>query len=95
MLQYNSIEKIKKNTWIIIIAVVAVVVLVDFYIFFLGSHEKSLPSSQKVPTSQKAPTLGSQIFEKTQNSLQGKLPETNPFKDQKNPLNVIYKNPFK
>ncbi|MDP3792336.1 MAG: hypothetical protein Q8Q89_01265 [bacterium] len=40
------------------------------------------------------PTLGSQIFDKTQNQLQGQVPDANPFKNQKNPLDVIYKNPF-
>lgn len=41
------------------------------------------------------PTLGSTIFEKTQSSLKGQVPDTNPFSDQKNPLDVIYQNPFK
>lgn len=39
--------------------------------------------------------LGSQIFEKTQNPLEGKLPETNPFAEvQTNPFKNIYPNPF-
>ncbi len=90
MLQYNSVERIKKNIWIIIIALVVAVALADFYVF-IRSHKKSLP----LPSSQKAPTLGGTIFEKTRNPLKGKLPEINPFKGQKNPLDVIYKNPFK
>jgi len=43
---------------------------------------------------QEAPSLGSQIFEKTQNTLEGQVPGANPFKDQKNPLDAIYQNPF-
>ena len=39
-------------------------------------------------------TLGSEIFDKTQSPLEGQVPDTNPFKNQKNPLDVIYKNPF-
>lgn len=39
-------------------------------------------------------SLGSQIFDKTQNQLQGRVPDANPFKDQKNPFDTIYKNPF-
>ena len=39
-------------------------------------------------------TLGGQIFDKTQNQLQGQVPDANPFKDQKNPFDAIYKNPF-
>ncbi len=48
-----------------------------------------------------APTLGSEIFEKTQNPLKGKLPDTNPFDDQPNPfgdktnpIEKAYTNPF-
>ena len=41
-----------------------------------------------------APTLGSEIFDKTQNQLQGQVPDVNPFKGQKNPLDTIYQNPF-
>jgi len=41
------------------------------------------------------PTLGSEIFDKTQNQLQGQVPDANPFKDQKNPLDTVYQNPFK
>ena len=43
---------------------------------------------------EEVPTLGSEIFDKTQNSLEGQVPDANPFKDQKNPLDTIYKNPF-
>ena len=41
-----------------------------------------------------APTLGSEIFDQTQSPLEGQVPDSNPFKDQKNPLDTIYKNPF-
>ncbi|MBI4039280.1 hypothetical protein HY388_00440 [Candidatus Daviesbacteria bacterium] len=37
--------------------------------------------------------LGSQIFEKTQNPVQDKIPETNPF-TKVNPFKGVYKNPF-
>ena len=40
------------------------------------------------------PTLGSEIFEKTKNPLGGQVPDANPFKDQRNPLDSIYQNPF-
>ena len=49
----------------------------------------------KKQASEEAPSLGSEIFDKTQNPLGGKLPDTNPIKDQKNPFDTIYKNPFK
>lgn len=50
--------------------------------------------SKNKQTPKETPTLGGQIFDKTQNQLQGQVPDTNPFKDQKNPLDTIYKNPF-
>ena len=50
--------------------------------------------SKNKQVSQEAPTLGGQIFEKTQNQLEGQVPDTNPFKDQKNSLDTIYQNPF-
>ncbi len=51
-------------------------------------------SKNKQPQKE-TPTLGSEIFDKTQNQLQGQVPDTNPFKNQKNPLDTIYQNPFK
>ena len=50
--------------------------------------------SKQAPSSQGAPTLGSEIFDKTQSPLEGQVPDANPFKDQKNPLDAIYQNPF-
>ncbi len=83
--------KIKKNFWIIVavVAVIAVVVIIALVVFLL-SHKKS-----PLPSSQKTPTLGGTISEKIQNPISGKLPDTNPFKAQKNPLDSIYQNPFK
>ena len=40
-------------------------------------------------------SFGSQILDKTQNPLQDKVPQANPFQNtQTNPLKNIYKNPF-
>lgn len=40
-------------------------------------------------------SLGAQIFEKTQNPLEDKIPETNPLAATKsNPFKNIYPNPF-
>ena len=50
--------------------------------------------SKSEQTQEKTPTLGSEIFDKTQNQLQGQVPDANPFKDQKNSLDAIYQNPF-
>lgn len=58
-------------------------------------------SKNKQAPLQETPTLGSEIFEKTQNPLGGKLPDTNPFADQPNPfgdktnpIEKAYTNPF-
>jgi hypothetical protein len=50
--------------------------------------------SKNKKVQKEAPTLGSEIFDKTQNPLEGQVPDANPFKDQKNPLDSIYQNPF-
>ena len=52
--------------------------------YWYWSKSKQAPSS----------SLGSEIFDQTQNPLGGNVPDSNPFKDQKNPLDAIYKNPF-
>ena len=70
---------------LIIGGVVAIVVIASL-VFWYWSKNKQAPKE--------TPTLGSEIFDKTQNQLQGQVPDANPFKDQKNPLDVIYKNPF-
>ena len=70
----------------IIIAIAVVLVIVAGVGFWYWSKSKQ--------SSKEAPSLGSEIFDKTQNSLEGQVPDTNPFKDQKNPLDAIYKNPF-
>ncbi len=71
---------------IIIIAVAVIVIAAG--IFWYWSRSRQAPSLQG------APSLGAQIFDKTQNQLQGQVPDVNPFKDQKNPLDAIYQNPF-
>lgn len=69
---------------IIIILIVAGAV---FFLVFKGVIKNPLQKSS--PNS----NLGSQIFEKTQNPLEEKLPETNPFA-KINPFKGVYKNPF-
>ena len=74
-----------KQKTIIIVAAVVLVIATGTGFWYWSKNKQS----QK-----EAPTLGSEIFDKTQNQLQGRVPDTNPFKDQKNPFDVIYKNPF-
>src|SRR3989344_4385537 len=50
-------------------------------------------SSKQAPP-EEGSSLGSEIFDRTQSPLEGQVPDTNPFKNQKNPFDPIYKNPF-
>lgn len=80
----------KQKTIVIAVIVILVIAAVGYWYW-----------SKSKQTSQEAPTLGSEIFEKTQNPLGGKLPDTNPFDDQPNPfgdktnpIEKAYTNPF-
>ena len=72
-----------------IVLVVAVIIGAVWFWFF------------KTEPAEEAPSLGSEIFEKTQNPLEGQVPDTNPFADQPNPfgdktnpIEKAYTNPF-
>lgn len=77
---------------IALIPLIIVLLLVAGIAYFLISKgiiknplQKNSPNSN----------LGTQIFEKTQNPISGKIPETNPFAEvQTNPFKNIYPNPF-
>jgi len=71
----------------IIIGIVVIILVAAGFGFWYWSKNKQAPKE--------IPSLGSQIFDKTQNTLKGQMPDVNPFKDQKNPLDAIYQNPFK
>ena len=75
---------IMDNKKLITVVVIMMLIMACGIGFWYWSKSKQAPSS----------SLGSQIFEKTQNPLEGQVPDTNPFKDQKNPLDAIYQNPF-
>ena len=75
-------ESTKSKT--IIIAIVVALIIAAGVGFWYWSKSKQAPSS----------SLGSEIFDKTQNQLESQVPDANPFKDQKNPLDSIYQNPF-
>ena len=77
-----------KSKPLILVSIIAAVIIIAGVGFWYWSKSKQAPSSQG------APSLGSEIFDKTQNPLEGQVPDANPFKDQKNPLDAIYQNPF-
>ncbi len=79
----DTIEVTMDNKKLILIVVIMLIIAGGIG-FWYWSKSKQVPSS----------SLGSEIFDKTQNQLQGQVPDANPFKDQKNPLDAIYQNPF-
>ena len=74
-----------KSKPIILVSIVIAVIIAAAGFWYWSKNKQA----QK-----ETPTLGSEIFDRTQSPLEGQVPDTNPFKDQKNPLDVIYKNPF-
>jgi len=81
------VENKSKTT---IIAVVVTLVIVAGVGLWFWSKSKQAPS----PSPEEASSLGSEIFDKAQNPLEGQVPDANPFKNQKNPLDSTYQNPF-
>lgn len=81
----------------IIIGVGAVLLVLIGLIFWLWSKKViTVPQKPTVMPIKIQETLGEQVFEKSQNPIKDKLPETNPFENEKvNPLKDIYTNPFK
>lgn len=73
------------------IALILIVVLViaGGTYFLISTGKLSNPLNKKTVTT----SLGEQIYNKTQNPLEDKLPETNPFA-KINPFKGVYKNPF-
>lgn len=70
--------------WLLILAL-AIVVAFLYYLILVDK----IPN----PLAKKPLSLGEQIYTKTQNPLEDKIPETNPF-TKVNPFKDVYKNPF-
>jgi len=75
---------------IALIPLIIIILVVAGVVFFLISKGIIKNPLQKSPPNS---SLGSQIFEKTQNPLEDKIPQTNPF-SKINPFKGVYKNPF-
>ncbi len=75
-----------------IIAIFAVVIIaaLAFWWWQNGKEAEVL----QLPETEQPASLGSQIYESVSNPVGGKVPETNPFKTETNPLKDVYKNPF-
>lgn len=86
----NIEQKNGKNT---IIAITAIIILVLIGAWLWQKNRKSaiLPSET---LEQKPAGLGGQLYESVNNPVENKVPETNPFNAETNPLKGVYKNPF-
>lgn len=94
-----------KNKLSISIIIVVIIILLAAGIWYWQSKKVSpqAPVSSTVYSQEKTTGgLGGNIYEKSQNPISDKLPETNPFGgnvnpfgSQTNPYKDTYKNPFK
>ncbi|MBI2075261.1 MAG: hypothetical protein HYZ07_00190 [Candidatus Harrisonbacteria bacterium] len=92
-----------KNAYIAIAIVIVAALAVGIW-YFRSREAEPLPDTSNIageaaPSAQEE--LGGALYEATQNPVQEKLPETNPFKAQANPFGAevnpfqdVYKNPF-
>lgn len=83
----------QKNNMNFIIAFIAIAVLVLAGIWWWQENKKSEIISPQAEE-QKPAGLGGQLYEGVNNPVEGKVPETNPFKTETNPIKGVYKNPF-
>ena len=73
---------------------IAVVVLIGVGVWYFQIRKPAPEIPGTIPREEAG--LGAQLYEEAANPVQGKLPETNPFEQvNTNPIDKIYKNPFK
>lgn len=88
----------KKNTLVISVIIVALLIAGIVYWFFIADKTPRTPSPNENQAVQPSPqgtaqSLGGEIYEQAQNPLQDKLPSTNPVQNV-NPIENVYTNPF-
>ncbi len=71
------------------IIIVLVLILAGGAYFLISTGKIANPLTKKTQNT----SLGEQIYTKTKNPLEDKIPETNPFA-RVNPFKGVYKNPF-
>ena len=78
----------------VLVAILVVVAIVLVWWLTKGGEQPSSNVGSNSPA--EAPAgLGGQVFDQvSQNPIQEKMPETNPFKAEVNPFSGAYKNPF-
>lgn len=89
----------KPKPVVIAAAIIVVAALIGVGIWYWFGRGIKLPPPGEV----RAGGLGAQLYDKSQNPIVDKLPETNPFAEREtnpfeetktNPLKDVYKNPF-
>lgn len=82
----------------VLIAVVAAGII--FFVMPKNTNDRAqvvpstTPSSSAIPQEIASKSLGEEIFEKSQNPMENKIPQTNPFEAKTNPFRDAYINPF-
>ncbi len=73
-----------------LVAIVVAVILAIVGVFYWKTYYK--PPAKEVAPAEKSADLGSEVYRKATNPVEGQLPETTA--PAPNPLKNIYKNPF-
>lgn len=82
----------KKNLIIIGVLALVLLLLIGVFLFWMMSSNKKIAG--QLSDEAVSAGLGAQLLEKAQNPIKDKLPETNPFQEDINPLKDVYQNPF-
>lgn len=90
-MEQENVERKNNTNFIIAVVVTAVLVLVGVWWW---QNSKKLEVISPQTEEQKPAGLGGQLYESVNNPVENKVPETNPFNTETNPLKGVYKNPF-
>ena len=75
----------------VLIITLILILLAGGVYFLITSGRIPNPLSKKTTGT----SLGEQIYQQTKNPVKVKIPETNPFAVETNPIKAIYPNPFR
>lgn len=88
-------ETTKKE--LLVSLIVVVVAAAGFGVWYwqkVQSEQENTPTGNEEPIAPQPAGLGAELFDRSQNPLNEKMPETNPFANETNPMKDVYKNPF-
>lgn len=88
----------RKYIIFIIIVLLIVAGIIIWTVFFKAPSQKQEQGAQAPPLVTQTPEVqtgfGEEVFDKVGENPVDKMPETNPFQKEINPLENVYKNPF-